>query len=99
VTIQTIIDGLQEKVGEDCGLGSVVKFDFGDQGSVILDASQVPNIVSTEGANPDCTMVISVEDFMAMAEGSLDGVSAFMTGRLKVSGDMGIAMKLGALLA
>jgi putative sterol carrier protein len=44
-------------------------------------------------------MVISVEDFMAMAEGSLDGVSAFMTGRLKVSGDMGIAMKLGALLA
>ena len=99
MTLQTIIDGLQEKVGEDCGLGSVVKFDFGDEGSVILDASQVPNIVSTEGADPDCTMVISVEDFMAMAEGSLDGVSAFMTGRLKVSGDMGIAMKLGALLA
>ena len=98
MTLQTIIDGLKEKVGEDCGLGSVVKFDFGDQGSVILDASQVPNIVSTEGADPDCTMVISVEDFMAMAEGSLDGVSAFMTGRLKVSGDMGIAMKLGALL-
>lgn len=98
MTLQTIIDGLQEKVGEDCGLGSVVKFDFGDEGSVILDASQVPNIVSTEGAAPDCTMVISVEDFMAMAEGSLDGVSAFMTGRLKVSGDMGIAMKLGALL-
>lgn len=98
MTLQTIIDGLQEKVGEDCGLGSVVKFDFGDQGSVILDASQLPNIVSTEGADPDCTMVISVEDFMAMAEGSLDGVSAFMTGRLKVSGDMGIAMKLGALL-
>ena len=98
MTLQTIIDGLQEKVGEDCGLGSVVKFDFGDEGSVILDASQVPNIVSPEGADPDCTMVISVEDFMAMAEGSLDGVSAFMTGRLKVSGDMGIAMKLGALL-
>jgi len=98
VTVQTIIDGLTEKVGENCGLGSIVKFDFGDQGSVILDASQVPNVVSTEGPEPDCTMVISIEDFMAMAEGSLDGVSAFMTGRLKVNGDMGIAMKLGALL-
>lgn len=98
MTVQTIIDGLKEKVGKDCGLGSVVKFDFGDQGSVILDASQVPNVVSTEGPEPDCTMVISIEDFMAMAEGSLDGVSAFMTGRLKVNGDMGIAMKLGALL-
>lgn len=98
MTLQKIIDGLQEKIGEDCGLEAVVKFDFGDQGSVILDASQVPNMVSTEGADPDCTMVISIEDFMAMAEGSLDGVSAFMTGRLKVKGEMGLAMKLGALL-
>jgi putative sterol carrier protein len=98
LTLQKIIDGLQEKIGEDCGLGAVVKFDFGDQGSVILDASQVPNIVSTEGADPDCTMIISVEDFMAMAEGSLDGVAAFMTGKLKVQGEMGLAMKLGAIL-
>ncbi len=98
MTLQKIIDGLQEKIGEDCGLGAVVKFDFGDQGSVILDASQVPNIVSTEGADPDCTMIISVEDFMAMAEGSLDGVAAFMTGKLKVQGEMGLAMKLGAIL-
>jgi putative sterol carrier protein len=98
LTLQKIIDGLQEKIGEDCGLGAVVKFDFGDRGSVILDASQVPNIVSTEGADPDCTMIISVEDFMAMAEGSLDGVAAFMTGKLKVQGEMGLAMKLGAIL-
>ena len=98
MTLQTIIDGLREKVGEDCGLGSVVKFDFGDQGSVILDAAQIPNVVSTKGPDPDCTMVISIDDFMALAEGSLDGVSAFMTGRLKVQGEMGLAMKLGALL-
>jgi putative sterol carrier protein len=43
-------------------------------------------------------MVISMDDFMAMADGSLDGVSAFMTGRLKVQGDMGIAMKLAAVM-
>lgn len=98
MAIQTIIDGLKEKIGEDCGLGSVVKFDFGDQGSVILDATQVPNTVSTEGADPDCTMIISIENFMAMAEGSLDGVAAFMTGRLKIEGEMGIAMKLSAIL-
>jgi putative sterol carrier protein len=98
VSLQNIIDGLQEKIGEDCGLGAVIKFDFGDQGSVILDAAQIPNQVSKSGADPDCTMVISIDDFMAMADGSLDGVSAFMTGRLKVQGDMGIAMKLGGIL-
>ena len=98
MTIQTIIDGLQEKIGEDCGLGSVVRFDFGDKGSVIVDATQIPNTVSAEGPDPDCTMVISIEDFMAMADGSLDGVAAFMTGRLKIKGEMGIAMKLSAIL-
>ena len=98
MSLQKIIDGLIKKVGEDCGLGAVVKFDFGDQGTVILDAIQIPNQVSETGSDPDCTMVISIDDFMAMADGSLDGVSAFMTGRLKVQGDMGIAMKLGAIL-
>ena len=98
MSLQKIIDGLQEKIGEDCGLGAVVKFDFGDQGSLILDAVQIPNQVNVSGADPDCTMVISMDDFMAMADGALDGVSAFMTGRLKVQGDMGIAMKLAAIL-
>jgi putative sterol carrier protein len=98
VSLQKIIDGLQEKIGEDCGLGAVIKFDFGDQGSLILDAMKIPNQVSELGADPDCTMVISIDDFMAMADGSLDGVSAFMTGRLKVQGDMGVAMKLGGIL-
>jgi putative sterol carrier protein len=98
VSLEKIIDGLKQRIGEDCGLGSVVKFDFGEQGTVTLDATQIPNQVSESSAEPDCTMVISIDDFMAMADGSLDGVSAFMTGRLKVQGDMGIAMKLAAVM-
>ena len=98
MSLEKIIDGLKQRIGEDCGLGSVVRFDFGDQGTVTLDAIQIPNQVSKSGAEPDCTMVISIDDFMAMADGSLDGVSAFMTGRLKVQGDMGIAMKLAAVM-
>ena len=98
MSLEKIIDGLKQRIGEDCGLGSVVKFDFGEQGTVTLDATQIPNQVGESGAESDCTMVISIDDFMAMADGSLDGVSAFMTGRLKVQGDMGIAMKLAAVL-
>jgi putative sterol carrier protein len=98
MALEKIIDGLKDRVGDDCGLGAVIKFDFGDEGSLILDATQIPNTVAPEGADPDCTMVISVDDFIAMADGSLDGVSAFISGRLKVQGDMGIAMKLGAIL-
>jgi putative sterol carrier protein len=36
---------------------------------------------------------------MAMASGELDGTAAFMSGKLKIQGDMGIAMKLGPILS
>jgi len=98
MSLEIVVDGLKQKIGEDCGLGAIVKFDFGDRGKVILDATQVPNLVSTTDTDTDCTMIISLENFLAMAEGSLDGASAFMSGRLKIQGDMSIAMKLGAIL-
>ena len=99
MSIDTVVTGLKEKVGEDCGLGATLKFDFGDDGIVMLDATQVPNVVSTDDGAAQCTMEISMENFMLMANGELDGTSAFMTGKLKIQGDMGIAMKLGPILA
>jgi putative sterol carrier protein len=44
-------------------------------------------------------MVLSLENFMEMADGKLDGTMAFMSGKLKIQGDMGIAMKLAPILA
>lgn len=99
MSIQQVIDGLKEKIGEDCGLGATLKFDFGEDGSVTLDATQVPNVITTDNTEAQCTMEISLEHFMQMANGELDGMSAFMTGKLKVQGDMGLAMKLGPILS
>ena len=99
MSLELVTAGLREKVGEDCGLGATLKFDFGDDGLIVLDATQVPNTVSNEDADAQCTMVISIENFMEMAEGNLDGTAAFMSGKLKIQGDMGIAMKLAPILA
>jgi len=99
MSLELVTAGLHEKVGEDCGLGAILKFDFGDDGLIVLDATQVPNTVSNEDADAQCTMVISIENFMEMAEGNLDGTAAFMSGKLKIQGDMGIAMKLAPILA
>jgi len=98
MSLDAVIAGLQEKVGEDCGLGATLKFDFGDDGSLVLDATQVPNVISASDAEAQCTMAISLADFMEMAEGRLDSTMAFMSGKLKIQGDMGIAMKLAPLL-
>lgn len=98
MSLEQITEGMRERVGEDCGLGAKVKWNFGDDGIVLLDASQVPNVVSNEDGEADCTMKISMDDFIAMTKGDLDGTTAFMMGKLKIEGDMSIAMKLQSVL-
>lgn len=98
MSLEQITEGMRERVGEDCGLGAKVKWDFGDDGIILLDATQVPNVVSNEDGEADCTLKISMADFIAMTQGELDGTTAFMMGKLKIEGDMSIAMKLQSVL-
>ena len=94
-TLQEITEKMREAVGSDSGLGGSVKFDFGDEGKVFIDGGTVTN----EDAPADCTLQVSKSDFEEMAAGRLDPTMAFMSGKLKVQGDMGLAMKLQPLLA
>lgn len=77
--------------------GKKVKFDFGDAGKIFLDGNA--NKVSTEDAAADTTIKVKLEDFVAMAQGALDPTAAFMQGKLRVEGDMGVAMQLQGVMA
>lgn len=98
MTLDEVTARLRERVGEDSGLGARVKFDFGADGVVFLDAAQTPNVVSNEDAEADCTIRMSLDDFVEMGKGELSPTMAFMMGKLKVDGDLGLAMKLQGLL-
>jgi putative sterol carrier protein len=97
--VQEIINQMSGAIGENSGLGGTLKFDFGDPGSVFIDGKATPNTVS-DGADKaaDCTISVSLDTFEKMVKGELDGTSAFMQGKLRVAGDMGLAMKLGPVL-
>jgi putative sterol carrier protein len=70
--------------------GKTVKIDFGgDDGVVHLDG--VNSLVSDTDGPADTTIKVSWDDWNALATGALDGMTAFMTGKLKVEGDMGNA--------
>nr|ABI14236.1 probable peroxisomal protein POX18 [Pfiesteria piscicida] len=51
-----------------------------------------------DGDKPDVTLTMKEEDFVAMAAGKLDGMQAFMGGKLKIAGNMMLAQKLGPIL-
>jgi len=97
--VQQIISQMGPAIGTNSGLGGTLKFDFGDVGSVLIDGKSSPNTVTDgSGKNADCTISVSLETFERMVKGELDGTSAFMQGKLRVAGDMGLAMKLGPVL-
>ncbi len=97
--VKEIISQMGAALGADTGLGGTIKFDFGEPGSVLIDGKSKPNTVSDgTGKNADCTISVSLETFEKMVKGELDGTSAFMQGKLRVAGDMGLAMKLGPIL-
>ncbi len=98
MSLEQVTEGLRERVGEDSGLGATLKFDFGDIGVVYIDGAATPNTVHNEDIDADCTISMTLEDFMSMVNGDLDGTTAFMMGKLKVAGDMGIAMKIQSVL-
>jgi len=47
--------------------------------------------------NPDLTLSSSAADYVLILTGKLDGASAFMSGRLRVKGDMALAISFGTL--
>jgi len=94
-TLEEITTQLRAAVGEDSGLGKTLKFDFKGAGVIHIDGGAVTN----DDLPADCTILVSQADFEDLARGRLDPAMAMMRGKLKVRGDMGVAMKLQPILA
>lgn len=98
MSLADVTSAMQARIGDAADLDATVKFDFGEEGCLYLDGTSEPCAVSNEDADADCVVSMSLDDFKEMATGELDPTAAFMMGKLKVTGDMGVAMKLAAVL-
>ncbi len=79
-------------------------FDIGgdDGGKWLVDLTGDGNWVTDGASDPEanCTVTVkSAEDWVGIATGKINPTMAFMQGKIKVKGDMSLAMKLQALLA
>ena len=84
------------------GTSATIQYDISGEGggtwnAVIKDGTCTVN----QGAatNPSLTLSIAAQDWVDMLSGKQSGQMLFMSGKLKVKGDMGLAMKLGSMFS
>jgi len=75
---------------------SKIKFVFND-GCIFIDDTVNPTIINNENQEADCTITISNDDFGKILNKEMDSMGAFMSGKMKISGEMTVAMKLSSL--
>ena len=82
------------------GMSSVIQFNLsGDGGGTYHVTIKDGACAVAEGAHasPNMTMTMAAQDYVDMISGKLNGQMAFMSGKLKIAGDMGLAMKMQSL--
>ena len=94
MSLESFPQAIRTKVGDDSGLEATLKFDMGDDGVIVIDGKSTPNSVSNNNDEVDCTVGITLDNLQAMLDGDLEPTTGFMAGKLKVSGDMSVAMRL-----
>ncbi len=96
--LSEMLSTISVKAAEAPSLGSTLKFDFGDR-QLFIDGSEGTNKVSEVNDPAQCTVTISESDFQKLVAGQLNPMGAVMSGKIKIDGDMGVAMKLQSLFS
>jgi putative sterol carrier protein len=99
MTAREFFEGLESRVdaSKTAGMTNSYVFDIEGAGMWKVDVQDGSVSVTEGGGDADATISASEETFGQIASGDLNATTAYMTGKLKIKGDMGAAMKLQKL--
>jgi putative sterol carrier protein len=102
MTVDETIKGLQEHFNPEAaaGLNKILQLNLsGDEAGkwAIKIANQTCELIPDGVEKPDLTLSLADKDWIAIAEGKLDPMNAYMTGKLKATGDITLAMRIPSI--
>jgi len=100
--VKEIFNAMPANLNADAakGMDAVIQFNLtGDGGGNYYVTIKDGTCTVSEGTHqsPNMTMTMAAQDYVDMITGKLNGQMAFMSGKLKIAGDMGLAMKMQSL--
>ena len=98
MTLDRITEAIRSRLLDLAGLGYKVKFDLGELGAVLVDATGMQAQIVDASGEADCTITLAPDDMGKLIDGSLNPMLAYTLGKLKIEGSKGVAMKLAAAL-
>ena len=88
---------IREQALSNAPFGAKLKFVI-DGECIYLDGMGAENVVTNEDLEADCVISAKGEDYLKLMKGEMNPMMAVMTGKVKIKGDMGVAMKLKSLM-
>ncbi|MAQ62538.1 MAG: sterol-binding protein [Flammeovirgaceae bacterium] len=94
---QQVFEQFKKRAENASPLGGKLKF-LVDKNPVLIDGSGDENIISMSDDEADCTIEVSQEVLEKLRDGEINPMMAVMGGQIKITGDMGLAMKVQSLI-
>jgi putative sterol carrier protein len=97
LSVADFTEGFRRRLAEK-SLGATIKFAFDEGGLIFIDGKSTPNVVSNDDNAADVTLKMSLDTMNKLHRKEMNGMTAFMSGKVKLEGDMMAAMKLDQLM-
>lgn len=98
MTFEQFQQGVETAAAKAPNLGKTMKIDLGE-GIIYIDMTEDEAKVTNEDKDADTVVTSTVDTMDQLRKGELNPMMAMMNGKVKIKGDMGLAMKLKDLLA